>query len=287
MKKQIVHRRVPYTGAGARSTPADPAGAPKEVDAPFPDCYALGSFAAYQARVAMSIAAVLFDKDGTLIDFDGTWGPAFHAVIEALAKGEEGAMRAQAEVLHYSLESKRFRPTSPIIAGSSAQYGPMWGQAIGRTDYAALRHEIDTLSAIESLKALAPIGRPLEALAALSAQGLRLGVATNDSEASARRHIEALGLLLHVEFIVGYDSGHGGKPEPGMVLAFAQYLGMEPERIAMVGDSIHDLHAARAAGALAVAVLTGPATREELVPHADHIVADIGALPAFFAGLVG
>ena len=71
----------------------------------------------------MSIAAVLFDKDGTLLDFDGTWGPAFHATIHALAKGEESAVRAQAEALHFSLEEKRFRPTSPIIAGSSASYG--------------------------------------------------------------------------------------------------------------------------------------------------------------------
>jgi phosphoglycolate phosphatase len=232
----------------------------------------------------MSIAAVLFDKDGTLIDFDGTWGPAFHAVIHALAKGEEALVRAQAEALHFSLEEKRFRATSPIIAGSSSQYGLLWAQAVGRTDYAAMRQEIDTLSAIESLKTLAPIGRPLEALAALSAQGLRLGVATNDSEASARRHVEALG-LMHIEFIAGYDSGHGGKPEPGMVLAFARHLGVEPHEVAMVGDSIHDLHAARAAGALAVGVLSGPATREELAPHADHIVEDIGALPAFFAGL--
>ena len=234
----------------------------------------------------MSIAAVLFDKDGTLIDFDGTWGPAIHAVIATLAKGEEGAMRAQAEALHFSLEEKRFHPTSPIIAGSSEHYGRLWGEAIGRTDYVALRQEIDRLSAVESLKTLAPIGRPLEALAALSAQGLRLGVATNDSEASARRHVEALG-LMHIEFIAGYDSGHGGKPEPGMVLAFARHLGIAPSEVAMVGDSIHDLHAARAAGALAIAVLSGPASREELAPHADHVVEDIGALPAFFARLAG
>ena len=232
----------------------------------------------------MAIAAVLFDKDGTLIDFDGTWGPAFHAIIHALAGGEDALVRAQAEALHFSLETLRFRPTSPIIAGSSAQYGKVWGAAIGRTDFSTLRHEIDALSAIESLKTLAPIGRPLEALGALSAQGLRLGVATNDSEASARRHVEALG-LLHIEFIAGYDSGHGGKPEPGMVLAFARHLGVAPSEVAMVGDSIHDLHAARAAGALAVAVLTGPATRAELAPHADHVVEDIAALPGFFAAL--
>ncbi len=233
----------------------------------------------------MSIAAVLFDKDGTLIDFDGTWGPAVHAVIRALAKGEEGAMRAQADALHFSLEEERFRATSPIIAGSSAHYCEIWGRAIGRTDYAALRLEIDRLSALESLKSLTPIGRPREVFAALRAQGLRLGVATNDSEASARRHVDALGLSAYVEFIAGYDSGHGGKPEAGMVLAFARRLGVEPRQVAVVGDSKHDLDAARAAGALAIGVLSGPAGQEELEPHADHIVEDIGALPAFFAEL--
>jgi phosphoglycolate phosphatase len=231
----------------------------------------------------MSIAAVLFDKDGTLIDFDGTWGPAFHAIIHALAKGEAGAVRAQADALHFSLEDRRFRATSPIIAGSSASYGRLWGEAIGRADDAALRQEIDSLSASESLKSLTPIGRPGEVFAALIAQGLRLGVATNDSEASARRHIEALGLLAKVEFIAGYDSGHGGKPKPGMVLAFARRVGVEPREVAVVGDSRHDLDAARAAGALAIGVLSGPAGREDLEPHADHIIADIGALPALFA----
>jgi phosphoglycolate phosphatase len=233
----------------------------------------------------LNILGVLFDKDGTLVDFDETWGPTTHSVIHALAAGDPDLMRAQAEVLHFSLDARRFLPTSPLIAGSSASYGRMWGEALGRTDFAELKLEIDRLTAVESLRALTPIGAPAAALGALKAMGLRLGVATNDSEASARRQIEALGLDEAIEFIVGYDSGHGGKPEPGMVLAFARHLGADPSQIAMVGDSLHDLDAARAAGALAVAVLSGPANRDVLAPHADHVVADIEALPALFAGL--
>jgi phosphoglycolate phosphatase len=70
-----------------------------------------------------------------------------------------------------------------------------------------------------------------------------------------------------------------------MEVAFARQIGVAPQRIAMVGDSRHDLEAARAAGALAVAVLSGPADRAELAPLADHVVDDIAALPALFAEL--
>jgi phosphoglycolate phosphatase len=151
----------------------------------------------------MSILGVLFDKDGTLVDFDATWGPATHAIIRALAAGDPELMRAQAEVLHFSLDEKRFRATSPAIAGSSASLGRLWGGALGRTDFSALKLEIDRLAAVESLKALTPIGEPARALGALKAMGLRLGVATNDSEASARRHIAALGLEETIEFVAG------------------------------------------------------------------------------------
>ena len=46
----------------------------------------------------------------------------------------------------------------------------------------------------------------------------------------------------------------------------------------MVGDSLHDLVAGRAAGMQTVGVLTGPACRDELAPCADVVLPDIGHL---------
>lgn len=231
------------------------------------------------------LKGLLFDKDGTLIDFDRTWGPAAFEVMREMAAGDEAALRELASVNHFVVEEKRFLRSSPLVAGSSASYGHLWAAALGRADGPELRAEMDRRFKQWGLAMLSPIGDPLAVILALAAQGYRLGIATNDAEASALLQAEKLGLMPHLDFIAGYDSGHGGKPEPGMVLAFADRIGATPAEVALVGDSTHDLHAARAAGATAIAVLSGPAPRDELEPHADHVVATIADLPDLLRSL--
>ncbi len=131
---------------------------------------------------SQAFAGVLFDKDGTLIDFHLTWGPAVYAMIHTLAGGDPLLMEAQAEALHFSIAEKRFQLSSPLVAGSTADYGRRWADALGRADLDALKSEIDALSARESLRALTPIGEPAAVFSALKAIGLGLGIATNDSE---------------------------------------------------------------------------------------------------------
>ena len=225
------------------------------------------------------LKGLLFDKDGTLVDFDRTWGPAAFEVMREMAAGDTATLSELATVNHFVVEEKRFLRSSPLVAGSSASYGHLWAAALGRADGPELHAEMDQRFKAWGLAMLSPIGDPLAVLQTLAAQGYRLGVATNDAEASALLQADKLGLMPHLDFVAGYDSGHGGKPEPGMVLAFARTIGAEPAEVALVGDSTHDLHAARAAGAVAIAVLSGPAPRDELEPSADHVVASIAGLP--------
>jgi phosphoglycolate phosphatase len=230
----------------------------------------------------VALRAILFDKDGTLIDFDATWGPAAYEVMRALAGEDEKAFVELVRVSEYVLDERRFLPTSPLVAGSSASYGPLWAQALGRAPSLDLYREMDELFGHFGLRSLLPIGRPADLASSLVERGYRLGIATNDAESSARAQAEALGLTPHLDFIAGYDSGFGGKPHPGMVLAFAQRCAARPDEVALVGDSLHDLEAARAAGALGIAVLTGPsghAARAELEPYADHVIGSVGELP--------
>lgn len=225
------------------------------------------------------LKALLFDKDGTLVHFDRTWGPAAGAAMRTLAGPDARALRRLEEVSEYLPEEERFLPSSPLVAGSSAHYGPLWAECLGRPADPAFFAEIDRLFSGASLRSLTALGRPRDVLAHFHGQGLRLGIVTNDAEANTRLQAEALGLMPYLDLIHGYDSGFGSKPEPGMVAAAAQALALPPHAMAVVGDSAHDLAAAHGAGARFILVRSGPAPVEHLYAAADLVVDSIDDLP--------
>lgn len=221
---------------------------------------------------------VIFDKDGTLFDFQRTWGPWAAQVIAELAGGDPALAMALARAIEYDTDRRRFRPESVVIAGTEAEVAEVLSAAHGGLSY----HEIMAiLNAAAVGAALVPV-LPLGAFfAELKARGLKTGVATNDSERAAKAHLMAEDAKPHVDFIAGFDSGFGGKPGPGQLLAFAEASGLDPSEIAMVGDSLHDLHAGRAAGMATVGVLTGPASEADLAPYADVVLNSIADLAAW------
>lgn len=227
------------------------------------------------------IDGVIFDKDGTLFDFRRSWGGWARAFVQSLSPDPvQAAILGHA--IGFDLSTGDFAPTSPVIADTAA------GIAAALAPHLQGQSVPQIIARINAAAALAPMAEavPLAPLLSdLRARGLRIGLATNDTEAPARAHLAAHGITELFDFIAGYDSGHGAKPGPGMCLAFAHQTGLSPARIAMVGDSAHDLHAGRAAGMVCIAVLTGIATEADLRPHADVVLADIGALPAWLSSL--
>ena len=58
--------------------------------------------------------------------------------MRVLSAGDESKFHELVTVSQYVLGERRFLPTSPLIAGSSAEYGPLWAHALGRRPDAAL-----------------------------------------------------------------------------------------------------------------------------------------------------
>lgn len=226
------------------------------------------------ANPMKDIRAILFDKDGTLFDFQATWGSWARAVLDELAGGDAERAATLAAVIDFDTRTMRFRPSSAVIAGTGREVAELLAPHLPGTDVAALERRLAQRAAEAPPAEAVPLRALLERL---RAHGYALGVATNDFEAVALRHLD--GIVELFDFMAGFDSGHGAKPEPGMLLAFARQCNLPPSRVLMVGDSRHDLLAGRSAGMATLAVLTGVAAAEDLADLADAVLPDIGHLP--------
>ena len=229
----------------------------------------------------MRARAVLFDKDGTLFDFQKSWAGWIGQEVVQLSGGDPGLAAEIASAIGYDIETGRVLPGSPAIAGTEhdvAQLLVPFVPGMALADMVAHLNQTATQLVPVEVLPLVPF------LAGLAAKDLYLGIATNDSEVAARKHLRLFGVEGMFDFIAGFDSGHGAKPDPGMCAAFARTCGITTDQVVMVGDSLHDLHAGRAAGMQTVAVLTGVATSDDLRDHADVVLPDIGHLAGWMSG---
>jgi phosphoglycolate phosphatase len=226
-----------------------------------------------------AVRGIVFDKDGTLFDFQTTWAAVTGQMLGALAEGDTALEARIAEAAGYDLATQKLLPGSVIVAATVVEAADVLISAMPRGT--------DRGRVIDIMLRLAETAPQVEAVPllpffdGLRARDLAIGIATNDGEAPARVHLEKAGVLGHMDFIAGYDSGHGAKPGPGQLHAFCAATGLAPEAVLMVGDSRHDLIAGRAAGMRTVGVLTGLATAEDLAGEATVVFDHIGHLPGW------
>lgn len=224
------------------------------------------------------IKGIIFDKDGTLFDFNATWGAWTRGMLETETGGDPVLFARLADVLGYDVAAACFRAESMVIASTAGELADMIRSVLPELETGALLARMNAAAAVVPQVEAVPLK---DYFLRLRAKGLRLGIATNDAEAPARAHLDRAGVTSHFDFIAGYDSGHGGKPAAGQLHAFCAKTGLDPQGCVMVGDSTHDLHAGRGAGMRTIGVLTGPARQAELAPLADVVLPDIGEIPAW------
>lgn len=234
----------------------------------------------------MSIRAVLFDKDGTLIDVNATWIPIYREVLMELFATDLSGAEALMEKAGYDKATGRFRAGSILAGGTTRQLVETWWPGLDEKAAAEKARLLDhgyTHLVRDKLTPLMPL-EPI--LSELRAMGLKLGVATNDSHVSATAHMAHVGVIEHFEDIIAADTVPVAKPSGNMIRKFAEITGLPASAIAMVGDNHHDMEEARNGGAgLAIAVLSGNAAHEDIAHLADHTLESIAQLPALLRSL--
>ncbi len=109
----------------------------------------------------------------------------------------------------------------------------------------------------------------VEGLEQMKRRGWSLACVTNKPAEFARELLRKKGLDHHFDHVTGGDSYPRKKPDPMPLLKTCEQLNTAPNRTLMIGDSIHDAHAAQAAGCPLV-----------LVTYGYHHGADLTALGA-------
>lgn len=112
----------------------------------------------------------------------------------------------------------------------------------------------------------------LETLDELRRRDFRLAVATNKPVAASKQILRALSLDDLFSVVIGGDSVTRRKPNPEPLLEVTRQFAISADRALMVGDNIHDVEAAHAAGMYCVAVSYGYHHGPPSKFGADHLI---------------
>jgi pyrophosphatase PpaX len=200
-----------------------------------------------------NVDAVLFDLDGTLVDTIPLIFACYHHALSAHLPDYHPEHRVLVNNLGRSLDDILYD----------------YAVAAGADDPAAMSQTLKSTYRAFQKENLPKLIRPYEgmreALVALRAAGLRIGIVTSKTDWAARASYERYGLGEFFSVGVFHDDTTRHKPDPEPLLLAASRGGLDPARCVYVGDSIHDIAAGKAAGMRTIAALWGPADREDLV----------------------
>ncbi len=222
---------------------------------------------------AFPFRTVIFDLDGTLIDSAADVGAAVNRMLadHGLAPIDVMAQRALMG------EGGRVRTRKAFaMRGKTLDDAELNARV---RDFVRYYDERPTASTIPYPGVIATLRRLADA-------DVRLGVCTNKYEGSARQIMAQLGLMPPIEDAAGADSFDVRKPHPGHILKLLDRMDADPGTALMVGDSIHDVEAAHAAGLPVIAVSWGytqvPAHAlgaEAVIERFDDLIETAARLP--------
>lgn len=202
-------------------------------------------------NITNTLAACVFDLDGTLVDTLGDFALALNHMMQQIGRAPlprevVGCMVGKGN--EFLLRSALAWPSPPGGPGASAADEGLYP--------AALDHYLSAYRALNGLHSTVFPG-VVETLQALRARALPLACLTNKPLDDAHHLLDAKGLSGYFDHVFGGDSFERKKPDPLPLLRTCEALQVAPEHVLMVGDSVNDAAAARGSGCIVALVSYG------------------------------
>lgn len=229
---------------------------------------------------------VVFDKDGTLIDFEYYWGVRTRRCGQHLLEqinADDALRTALFSSLGFDPATGQTAGDGPLATATMPKIYTVATVVLYQHGFGWDEAEATVQKCFASCMGAAPTGDLVGTIGDVSSlfqtlveAGVKVAVVTSDDHATAVETLALLGVSDLVSAVVGGDDDMPMKPAPDAFLHVCEQLGVLPARAMMVGDTVADLTMAGRAGAgIRLAVLSGVGGRGELAPHADFIATSI------------
>ena len=216
--------------------------------------------------IARRFDTVIYDLDGTLIDSAKDMQVAVSRVL---------ADHGLPPVTEDDLRNYMGQGSKVTMGKAFAKFGRTLDDASlsAATAEFVRYYEADPVSHTVAFDGVAAV------VARFAGLGLKQGVCTNKFERPSRMILEHLRLMPPIAAVAGADTFPVRKPDPRHILMLIERLGSSPDRAVMVGDSVHDVAAAHAAGLPAVLVSWGYTDTPASELGAEAVIERFDALP--------
>ena len=233
----------------------------------------------------MKVEAILFDKDGTLMDFDAFWVPVSEKAIDTVLT----QLRMDRALTNSILEAIGVHNgvtdiDSVLCKGTYGQIGQIVHDFVSRQGSKASRETVTEL-VISAYNACMDAGQVLptcpslaENLRELKNRGKKLAVVTTDNPVVTAQCLKKLGIADLFDGIYTDDGKAPVKPDPWCANDFCTRFGIDPQLAVMVGDTMNDICFARNGGIKVISLADRENHRRFLEPYADVVLSELSAL---------
>lgn len=233
----------------------------------------------------MTIKMVIFDKDGTLMDFDSFWVTVSRlAVADMLNELHADAGLSEKLLSAMGVQDGTTDVQGVLCWGTYRQMGEVLYRTLQENGVACAEEEVVTLTS-RTYHAHADEGIIQPACGDIKGvlghylrEGISLALVTTDGPMVTRKCLEKLDIGPYFSAICTDDGMFPPKPDPLCIEVLCEQFGLTKDEIVMVGDTMTDVRFARNGGIRVIAVNKTESGRAFFAGEADAVTEDISGV---------